>query len=244
MFEDSLFASTASRNRRRGWAAVLSFAFQAVVLGIFVLVPLLYTDALPLSALKGTFVVTAPVRASAPPAPEVHRTHPSTSNFVNDQLVQPIQIPVNTTRIVDTRPVDTGGDIAGPTIPGAIYDPSARSDTISRLIAATNIPKPPANVAPSRIVVRSTVTEGMLLHRVTPEYPPLARQARIQGQVLLQATISRDGTIENLQVITGHPMLVKSAIDAVRQWRYRPYLLNNQPVEVETQITVNFNLGG
>ena len=86
--------------------------------------------------------------------------------------------------------------------------------------------------------------EGNLIHRVQPDYPPLARQARIQGQVVLRAMISREGTIENLQVLSGHPMLVQAAVDAVRQWRYRPYVLNGEPVEVETQVTVNFVLSG
>ena len=86
--------------------------------------------------------------------------------------------------------------------------------------------------------------EANLVHRVQPAYPPLARAARIQGPVVLQAVISKSGTIENLQVLNGHPMLVRSALDAVRQWRYRPYFLNGEPVEVETQITVNFILSG
>ena len=86
--------------------------------------------------------------------------------------------------------------------------------------------------------------EGDLIYKVKPEYPSLARSARIQGPVVLQAVISRQGTIENLRVLTGHPMLVRAAIDAVIQWRYRCYVLNNEPVEVETQITVNFSLSG
>jgi protein TonB len=86
--------------------------------------------------------------------------------------------------------------------------------------------------------------EGNLIRKVQPTYPALARSARIQGTVMLQAVISKQGTIENLIVLTGHPMLVPAAIDAVRQWHYRPYILNNEPVEVETQITVNFSLAG
>ena len=86
--------------------------------------------------------------------------------------------------------------------------------------------------------------EGNLILRVQPLYPPLARQARIQGQVVLRAIIGRSGAIENLQVLGGHPMLVQSAIDAVKQWRYRPYSLNGEAVEVETQVTVNFVLSG
>jgi len=79
---------------------------------------------------------------------------------------------------------------------------------------------------------------------VLPVYPPLARSARIEGPVVLAAVISKAGTIENLQVLTGHPMLVKAAIDAVSQWRYRPYILNDEAIEVETRITVNFILSG
>ena len=100
---------------------------------------------------------------------------------------------------------------------------------------------PPPAVAPIRI---SHMSEGDLVRKVLPTYPPLARSARIQGQVVLQAVISKQGAIENLKVLGGHPMLVPAAIEAVRQWRYRPYVLNDEPVEVETQITVNFSLAG
>ncbi len=82
------------------------------------------------------------------------------------------------------------------------------------------------------------------MHKVLPTYPPLARSARIQGTVVLQAMISKLGTIENLRLLSGHPLLAPAAIDAVSHWRYRPYILNNEPVEVETQITVNFSLNG
>jgi len=86
--------------------------------------------------------------------------------------------------------------------------------------------------------------EGNLILRVQTDYPALARQVRVQGQVVLRAMIRREGTIENLQVLSGHPMLVRAAVDAVRQWRYRPYLLNGEPVEVETEVRVNFILSG
>jgi protein TonB len=88
------------------------------------------------------------------------------------------------------------------------------------------------------------MSEGDLVRKILPTYPPLARSARIQGVVVLQAVISKQGGIENLRVLSGHPMLAPAAIEAVRQWRYRPYVLNNEAVEVETQITVNFSLAG
>jgi protein TonB len=87
------------------------------------------------------------------------------------------------------------------------------------------------------------VEAGAVISRVDPVYPPLARQARIQGNVVLHAIISKDGHVEQLSVISGHPLLIQSALDAIRQWRYRPYLLNGDPVEVETTITVTFTMG-
>ncbi len=103
---------------------------------------------------------------------------------------------------------------------------------------------PPPSPAPAHPLIVSHWAEGNLIYRVQPVYPPLARQARIQGTVELRAIVSKAGMIENLAVVSGHPMLVKSAVEAVRQWRYRPYLLNNDPIEVETEITVNFVLSG
>jgi protein TonB len=88
------------------------------------------------------------------------------------------------------------------------------------------------------------VSEGLLIQKITPVYPKIAISTRTQGTVVLQALIGRDGTIQNLHVVSGHPLLINSAVDAVKQWRYRPYLLNNEPVEVETQIVVNFKIGG
>ena len=86
--------------------------------------------------------------------------------------------------------------------------------------------------------------EGYLIHQVEPVYPPLARAARVQGTVELHALITTQGTIEKLQVLRGHPLLVKAAVDAVDEWRYRPYVLNGEPVEVETDVTVKFSLSG
>jgi protein TonB len=90
--------------------------------------------------------------------------------------------------------------------------------------------------------VSQGITRGMLIHRVEPPYPTLAQVARIQGDVVLQAIIDKDGNIQDLALVSGHPMLVKAAMEAVRQWRYHPYELNGQPVEVETTITVIFTM--
>jgi protein TonB len=155
---------------------------------------------------------------------------------------RPPQLPIGT-----SAPVDEGApQIAnsGPYIPGATGSGDPHSLNLfgsgSRPILPAAVP-PPTGAHPVRL---SHMREGDLIRRVQPAYPDLARQARIQGQVVLQAMISKQGTIENLSVMEGHPMLVRAAIDAVSQWRYRPYILNGEPVEVATQITVNFSLAG
>jgi len=102
----------------------------------------------------------------------------------------------------------------------------------------------PRDAAPQCVLVAQGISQGLLLSRVQPEYPPLARQARIQGTVVLRALIGKDGSIEELTLVSGHPMLVPAAIAAVKQFKYKPYLLNGEPVEVETEVHVNFALSG
>lgn len=97
---------------------------------------------------------------------------------------------------------------------------------------------------PQRVRVSQGVSQGLLIKKVTPDYPEGARKARVQGAIILQAIIDKDGNVLDLNLVSGHPMLAPAAIRAVKQWKYKPYLLNNQPVEVETQITVNFTLSG
>jgi protein TonB len=111
------------------------------------------------------------------------------------------------------------------------------------LFGGSNKPKVQA-AAPKKVNISAGVAVGMLLQKTTPVYPPIAKAARVSGTVVLQATISKTGLIENLRVISGPAMLQQAALDAVKTWRYRPYLLNNEPVEVETTVNVIFTLGG
>jgi periplasmic protein TonB len=137
-------------------------------------------------------------------------------------------------------PVMSAGVVGG--VPGGIPG-GQMGGVIGGIISSTPVAVPKV-ATPQRVRVSQGVTQGLLVRKIQPNYPPLARQARIQGSVLLQAEISKDGTIENLHLISGHPMLAPAAIEAVKQWKYKPYILNGEPVEVETQITVNFTLSG
>jgi TonB family protein len=105
-------------------------------------------------------------------------------------------------------------------------------------------PGSPVLTHPTMVNISADVAAGLLLQKTTPSYPQLAKQTHIQGQVVLQVEISKDGTIQNLKLISGHPMLAPAAIEAVKQWRYNPYLIDGEPVAVNTQVVVNFSLSG
>ena len=131
-------------------------------------------------------------------------------------------------------------------IPLIYTDTLPRAQLTSFLVAPPPPPPPPVKeekkATPSRIRVGGNVQQANLIRKVTPLYPPLAKQARIQGVVRFTAIIGKDGTIQNLQLVSGHPLLVEAAKQAVSQWQYKPTLLNGDPVEVVTTIEVNFTL--
>jgi len=128
-------------------------------------------------------------------------------------------------------------------VPGSVPDGSPYG-VISILTESAPTAPPAPAPTPQRIRLGGNVQAAMLVAQPMPAYPPLAVQARIQGNVVLHAIISKDGRVEQLSVISGHPLLIQAALDAVRQWRYHPTLLNNEPVEVDTTITVTFTMGG
>lgn len=242
MFADSLLNNSWADRSRRGWTTAISFALEAVAISGLLLLPLLYTQGLPQLQLISALVAPAP---PPPPAPiAARKTHAYSSNVSSDgHVIAPTIVPREILNVEENTvppPVDAGGL----NVPGGTGNPMARIGVLDSIgIGLNTVVPPPAKPSPYRLRV-SRMMEGNLIYRVQPQYPALARQARVQGIVVLRAVISREGKIANLQVISGHPLLVKSAMDAVQQWRYRPYYLNDEAVEVETQITVNFTLSG
>jgi len=240
MFADSFCDSGWANHSHRAWTTLASLAVQSLVVFCLLLLPLIYTQGLPRLALL------APVLAPAPlPAPHPVPLHSSSaatqSNIIETKLLSPARIPHDVTMLTETAPPaplldETGFGVNHGTgdARGTVFDSIPGSDLV------LPPPPPPATHHPPV----SRMMEGNLILRVQPAYPLLARQVRVQGLVVLRAVISREGTIENLQVLSGHPMLVQAAVDAVRQWRYRPYVLNGEPVEVETEVKVNFILSG
>ncbi len=240
MFTSTLNSSWDERSRR-GLTTLTSFGVQALVGGVLLLLPLLRPTGLP--SLRQ---LSAPVSLGQPLAESAAVTMRASGNAAPSNptaitLRMPTRIPSGIPAEGDDGP--PAGGLSGPYTPGALGTGSPDGVLNSFGTAPRPImPSAPVTVAPP--VRLSHMSEGDLVRKILPVYPPLARSARIQGQVLLQAMISKQGVIEDLKVLSGHPMLVPAAKEAVRQWRYRPYVLNNEPVEVETQITVTFSLAG
>ncbi len=240
MFEDSLIESGGKLRDKRGRTTAFSFLVQFGIIGVMVLIPLLFTEALPKTQLM-TFLVAPPPPPPPPPPPaEVHIVKQVQTDIVNGQLRTPTKIPKKVEMIKEEEapPPMTAGVVGG--VPGGVPGGSMNGVMGGIIGNPALIPK----VAVQRIRVSSGVTQGMVIRRVEPVYPPIAKTARVQGTVILQAVIGKDGTIQNLHVVSGHPLLQGAAMDAVKQWRYKPYILNGDPVEVDTQVEVHFTLAG
>ena len=245
MFEDSLLEKRFSKTHRRG-ATFVSFALQIVIVGGLVALPLFFVEALPARETVTLLVAPPPPPPPPPPpaaAPKVQLIRHKVESEVldNGALREPTHIPKKIAMIKEnTPPPSLRGVVGG--VPGGVPG-GVLGGVIGGIVGSTPAPRmPKMAVQPERVRVSQGVTEGLLIHKVTPQYPAIAREAGVHGSVLLHAVISKDGTIERLKLISGSPFLVPAAIDAVKQWRFKPYLLNGKPVEVDTVITLKFNL--
>ncbi len=238
MFEDSLIESGGKLKTSRGATAGVSFLIQLGMLVVLVVIPLLFTEALPKNKLMASLLAPPPL------APMPGKPTNTARRRLSKMLTEPLRMPTST-----SHKIESVEDVPSP--PSAIgavnslkNGSQGQPDGVLTSLFSTPLTAVPKIATPKRVILSQGVIQGMLLRRVQPGYPPLARQARIQGTVKLQAEISRDGSIQNLRLLSGHAMLAPSAIEAVKQWRYKPYVLNGEPVEVETTITVNFTLEG
>ncbi len=243
-----LFYSAAKTSDWKRATIILAYMFEVLIVGVMILVPLIYTEALPKAQLM-TFLA-APPPPPPPPPPPAAAPPPKIIRRVTaeDIMKAPTVIPKTIQQIKDEPepPPQTGavGVVGG--VPGGM--PGGQMGGViggvigGVLSAAAPPPPPPKATTPKRIRVGGQVEAAKLIFQPKPEYPPLAKMARIQGTVRLEAIISKDGTIQDLKVMSGHPLLVKAALEAVQRWRYQPTLLNGEPVEVVTEIDCNFTL--
>lgn len=235
---DQLVESTNKKTTHKVWTVWLSALIQALILGILILIPLIYTSALP-SAMMTTFLV-APPPPPPPPPPAVKVIVKPQPKFIQQgKLVAPTVIPKKIQMIKEEEQPDvgmTGG------VPGGVPGGSP-GGVLGGIIggAPGGLPPPPKPV--ERMRIGGNVMAANLIRKVDPVYPQIAKTAHISGSVILHAIIAKDGTIQELSVVSGPPLLQRAALDAVKQWRYKPTLLNTQPVQVDTTITVIFNLG-
>lgn len=243
MFADSLLETSWDQRSRRGWITFTSFGVQSVVIGLLLLIPLLTTVGLPSSR-----ILQPPTSFAAPtPPPRMERQQRTTvpqSNLANNVAIAPRSVPTHIAIFNEIEPPPQVNYNTGNGIPGGTGDGTGRGvlDGLGNgMMLAVPLPVPTPSIRTFR---PSSLLEGSLVRRVQPVYPILAKTGHVQGAVILSALIGKEGAIENLRLISGHPMLVPAAIAAVSQWRYRPFVLNGEAIEVETQITVNFLLSG
>jgi protein TonB len=235
MFEDATFDSRAIQSTQTPKWMLIALAINLTLLTSLIILPLIYPEGLPIRLLQQA-IYAPPTQLAAQRQPQtVQRTTSVQTVPINPYIAPPL-IPI-------TIRTDPGPAPTGPTtldLPSGPGNAPGATDT-STLFHSL----PPAVVhpaQPSKIAISGGVTEGLLTYKTTPIYPPIARAAHISGTIVLAATISKSGTIEDLHVLSGPLMLRQSALDAVQHWRYQPYQLNHQPVEVETTINVVFSL--
>ncbi len=236
MFDD-LVESTSKKKTNKVWSVWLSALIQALILGVLILIPLIYTSALP-KALLTTFLVAPPPPPPPPPPPTVVHTVVR-PKFVTGKLQAPTVIPKKIEMIHETPQPDvgmTGGVVGG--VPGGSAD-----GALGGIIGGTGgLPPPPKPTEPLRI--GGNVMAAKLINGPKPAYPQIAKMAHVSGTVMLHAIIAEDGSIQQLTFISGPALLKQAAMDAVRQWRYAPTMLNSQPTKVDTTISVVFDLDG
>ena len=225
------------------WSVPVSVGLQLAAITLLVMLPLIYGERLPFLPLERAVVYLPPVRHTPPPpAQTTGRQTRAVPRFHGNVLTDPLRIPPHPVIINDAAPPIPGSELlaGGPSV-GVPYGIST-SDLLPKNIPAPPPPAPKPIEVHKPLRVSSGVQEAKRINYVLPQYPALARTARISGTVQLIGVIGTDGTIQSLRVISGHPLLAKAAMDAVSQWRYRPTLLSGQPVEVIAPITVTFAL--
>jgi len=244
MFADSLL-EFGGQKKKQAAATTTSFVLNCLVIGVMLIMPLVFTDTLPKAQLL-TMLVAPPPPPPPPPPPAEAVQHVmkqlQTDMLSTGQLRTPTKIPTKVQMIKEEEappPMPVTGGVVGAVggVPGGQV-----GGVIGSIVSATSAVPKFVPATPTRVRISQGVTKGLLIQKVEPTYPALARAARVQGEVVLSAVIDTNGQITNLNLVSGHPMLVPNAISAVKQWRYKPYLLNGQPVEVETTITVIFSL--
>jgi protein TonB len=246
MFDDLVESSVVRTKTNKSWSVVLSAIVQGIIVVVFVLIPLIYTEALPKQLLTTFLVAPAPPPPPPPPAAAAPRIVKPIARIIQaGKMMAPTVIPKKVEMIKEEEmPPDVGavGVVGG--VPGGIAGGSA-GGVLGGIIGGTGggMPPPPKPTQ-QRVRIGGNVQAAKMVRQIQPMYPQIAKTAHVQGTVILHAIIAKDGSVQELQYISGPALLMRSAMDAVRQWKYQPTLLNGEPVEVDTTISVVFTLSG
>jgi periplasmic protein TonB len=237
MFNELLESSSQKKKTNASWSVIVSAFIQIAALLVRILIPLIYTQALP-KAMLSTLLIAPPPPPPPPPPPVKAVIKPVARLIQSGRLMQPRAIPKD---VAVFKEAELPPDIVNGTNQSGVFGGIPGQG----LIAGDGPVLPPPKAAvPARIKQGGEVTAASIITQTHPVYPSLARQARIQGTVILHAIIDKEGKVAQLEVVSGHPLLVQSALDAVKQWRYKPTRLNGDPVEIDTTIQVTFTMGG
>jgi len=239
-----IYSAAKTDNWKRATIPLATIA-EIVAVCVAILIPLIYTQALPKTMLSVSLVAPPPPPPPPPPPAPAAPVRVIRKITAEDIMKAPTVIPKTISHVKDEPepPTQAAVGVVGG-VPGGMPGgtPGGVLGGIISAAAPPPPPPPPRAATPKRIRLGGQVEAAKLIARPNPEYPPLAKMARIQGTVRLAAVISKDGTIQDLKAVSGHPLLVKAAMDAVSRWRYQPTLLNGDPVEVVTEVDVNFTL--
>lgn len=233
MFEDATFESTGRiHTRSRRWM-IATFLFNGGLLVGLILIPLIYPEALQRQSLAFLLTAPAPPPPSLPQPKEPPHAFHGASEMEGSVVLAPQKIPTGIFRQMDREQAPEGTLVSLGSGDG-LPDGTGIFSSNTRQVVRADVRGP--------VRLSSTMVAGLLIWKSVPPYPAIAKAAGVEGTVVLQATISKTGTIENLRVASGPEMLQQAALDAVKTWRYRPYLLDGLPVEVETTVNVVFKL--
>jgi len=232
-----MFEQVDTGEATKPWTVAISATLQAAILGILILIPLIYTEALPKGFMSTFLVAPAPPPPPPPPAAQVKVVHAPPRIIPLNKMVAPTVIPKKVEVVHDAAP-DMSGVTGGIGVPGGTGVPGG---ILGGIIGGSAPPPPPKPASNAPVRIGGNVEEGRLVERVDPIYPAIAKVTHMQGTVTLHAIISKDGTVEQLTYVTGPAMLMNACMSAVRQWRYKPYILDGQPWEVDTEISCVFS---
>ncbi len=250
LFAEALLENNELKQPKRAYSVVVSVIFQVILLSIAAIIPLLFSQQLDLKQFTRTFLAAPPPPPPPPPAPTITKLPAAQMKKISliqaGRLVAPTAIPKRIVIVKDEQmpQVAEGFGVPGG-VPGGVGGGQAGGvigGILGGIPSTASVPPPPPAVSKAPLRVGGRVKPPRPISTPRPMYPQIARAARIQGDVVIDAVIDTNGNISQMKLISGHPMLVGAAMEALRQWKYEPTYLDEQPVSIELNVTISFSM--